>query len=237
MPEPEGGKLIFTTVNKRQPEQGTITTKSGTLVDVKLPLKEEDRGICQGMCIRWLRKSMQNLGTELVEVKLSRNNYQKAAMVQGVYESLRGRVDRMEQERATCQYYGLNIIGKVANNESFEDAWRDFWYPLPQSERTASQGYYCLAGTYLHAVAFRFGGGGRNYFFDPNYGLYEYTTLEAMIGSIKKHCNREYDGHYGFTIARVVLAKNGPKATPHANVTPALMQAPKKTDDTHSIMM
>lgn len=212
MGEPQGGKKVFGTDNTRLMEGGEVKLPSKKTINVTVPPldAEKDRGICMGMCVRWVLKSYQLEDvTQYDDAKLKKNDYLKSAQAQAVYEHACSRVGGNEEQiRQLCGFYGLTVIGSTVTNEYFRDAWSDYhWrYMKKSSAPIPPQGYYFIGGTNLHALAFRIGADpSKNYYFDPNNGLYEYDDRDTMLKAIHSHCVESYGWHIGYSITRVAL--------------------------------
>src|SRR5262249_5390504 len=122
MSEP-AGERVFATENKRYPEYGTVTTPSGDTVKAESGQNQDDRGIGMGMSIRYILKCIQLQDNQLVEVKLqkigrklAKDNYQKAAVVQAVYDSS-PKASRRAELDAICAYYQLKVAEPYEENE------------------------------------------------------------------------------------------------------------------------
>ena len=225
MPGLENGTQVVATTNVRkliQPPAGTNTLKSGKSFDAPSQ-KTDDKvtaGICMGISLRWLKKALKGLhrdamfepvnpaepmneSTKKFDASIRKNNYEKAAKVQGIFEALPSSEHELED---LCELYGMRVLPPIIRDEAFDQTFKDF---LRSKAFTASsaQGCFCLTGTYQHAMAFRLGHNMmKSYYLDPNHGLYEFDDQALMITSIKEHLAAKYSGHYGFKIARVELA-------------------------------
>jgi hypothetical protein len=228
MPAPDGD-LVFATDNNHSYTQGNLTKKKLSGRTFTAPANDNpDVGICTGMSIRWIRKSLQKLDDTALEKKIGVNSTAKSAKAQGILESLSPKRDT-KWIKELCSIYGLDAFD-VIEQDSFEALWGDVRGSLLKPQ---SQGHYLLLEVPRHMTAMKYGGAELpSRFLDPNHGLYAYDSGNDMIAAVKKWIiANKYDYFNILRFLRVRLSDQAQTATFSDNFVPMIYQEPVKSND------
>lgn len=225
------GELVFETTNDHSYTVGRLTKPKhmpGRVFDAP---DGTSNGICTGMSVRWVRRSIQGLGDAAMEQRIGVNGTASSQKAHGVLQSMGLSLPLEKRICQYCRFYGLDVKDYFGG-PTFEAAWDEARVVVGAAEGTASQGFHLLVNIPGHMAAMKYCGpsqAGR--FLDPNHGLYAYDRGSGMVRDVDEHFREE--GWVGsmYTLFLVEVCSDQVRAEPFPpDFVPSMLRLPGRDE-------
>jgi hypothetical protein len=202
MPQPTGKKVVGTEALDRNKLSAGVRWQKGTTA---VHDKASSWGVCFAMTGMWIREALCGLGPKTAAEQLGQHK-QRICICQGVYETAWGRAggkskllspsEAVAVEKKVLAQFDLKVLGGAGSHNSQEELAATKKEMEDFSPTLQKIGMYMLISAvtdkYSHAVGVHLSPDQSGYYFDPNFGLYEYPDVQTAMSAFSTHFESTY---------------------------------------------